>query len=748
MPHLVLLALSMIGVAAAASSSPLAAESSFQVHVASEYATAVTTDARTRAVLDAGVLGALGEQLGVEARLLAVTEVAIVGGKSSSRRLQAATLLKINFHLICDKMTADGNQCVSETAKLSAMTGASFIQILNNLAAKVPTAMFPHNNVAADIAASLPKPRMVSIFVTPKQPVNYNLTYLGSYETGVFNMDMGKFMVFNQLEKTIISAIPSKASLQVIGISSTGHATQPKKVKNVDLSAWGATIGGIAIAPNFRQMAVSMYAADGTGKVVFLDPASFLKTKEAPVGKKPGQVAYSANGNLLAVVNVGSASISMTATDTIKAVEYFLPSAANKYSGLLEAGAAGPNKARVLNHKNPAPVGVVFDPAAGNLFVNCQVNNAMLAFNTVAKSWSWANGYGFPLATIDASSADGVDIKSKWDGEVVHRMLQPAQVTSFSKHSQAGSHRYDSQKTSFVVTANSGKPVGTKTLKAVGTTCGLNADMIKDSVLGTLEIAFNSSNFSTPAVKTAQGKMLCDHIYISGGRSFSIFEVQFGGLKMVADSGSDFERFTASANAAHFNDNGDGVNSNSGKTGAEPVSVTVGQDGDTTLLFAGLSTPGGVFMYDISLPTNPRMLDFNNHKNWMAKKPSVQVSATGAPVAGSYSETTMDGAVNQLVYVPASASPICAPLLLAGSTETGSISIYQVAKTTALRDIANADGSCATASCDGISAPPPVSQYCKCASQDVCKVPSDLAKATGAWKKACATKFSQGNLNC
>jgi len=295
-----------------------------------------------------------------------------------------------------------------------------------------------------------------------------------------------------------------------------------------------------------------------------------------------------------------------------------------------------------------------------------------------------------------------------------------------------------------VVTANAGGVGSGKRVQDVGTSCGLNKDIVKANVMGRLQVATNAS--STPVIANAQRQILCDHLYSYGGRSVSIFEMGFAGMKMIADTGSELEASTARANKAHFNDPtgaSGGFDSTSGTTGTAPVSVVTGMVGTNRLLFAGLKVPSGVFMYDVTMPTNPRMLDFHNHRNWTDKSWKVQVSSDGQKIDGptsAYTGKQMDVCADQIVFVHATESPICAPIVIVGNGDSGSVSIYKVQVTPKPRALSS-DLSCNWGTCPDLAkSPMTADQVCNC-GKGKCGVPSSAKLLTDAERLSKACKY-------
>lgn len=127
-------------------------------------------------------------------------------------------------------------------------------------------------------------------------------------------------------------------------------------------------------------------------------------------------------------------------------------------------------------------------------------------------------------------------------------------------------------------------------------------------------------------------------LYLAGTRSFSIWDAKGN---QVFDSGSDFEKVLSKEYAANFNTRVDdtddaediaklkkdgipfetigkkvyfweGVDARSQKKGCEPEALALAKIGGKTFAYIGLEKQGGFFVYDISNPRQPVMVEYNN----------------------------------------------------------------------------------------------------------------------------------------
>jgi 2',3'-cyclic-nucleotide 2'-phosphodiesterase / 3'-nucleotidase / 5'-nucleotidase len=102
-------------------------------------------------------------------------------------------------------------------------------------------------------------------------------------------------------------------------------------------------------------------------------------------------------------------------------------------------------------------------------------------------------------------------------------------------------------------------------------------------------------------------------LYAFGARSISILDAN---ANIVWDSGSQLEDIVAERFPLLFNTNNDqvipedGFDTRSDNKGPEPEGVVVGVIDGKTYAFIGLERVGGIMVYDVSIPTAPKFVDY------------------------------------------------------------------------------------------------------------------------------------------
>ncbi len=162
-----------------------------------------------------------------------------------------------------------------------------------------------------------------------------------------------------------------------------------------------------------------------------------------------------------------------------------------------------------------------------------------------------------------------------------------------------------------------------------------------------------------------------DQLYVLGGRSFSIWDALGN---QVFDSGDDLEQITAQKFPQYFNvSNTDNtLDSRSDNKGPEPEAITIADIDGKSYAFIGLERIGGVMVYDISVPTTPRFVDYVNNRTFTAN-----VETPGAGDLGPESVT----------YISKEQSPNGKALLVVANEISGSVSIFNFDDLTDVDDI-------------------------------------------------------------
>ncbi|VEP17401.1 Alkaline phosphatase [Hyella patelloides LEGE 07179] len=199
----------------------------------------------------------------------------------------------------------------------------------------------------------------------------------------------------------------------------------------------------------------------------------------------------------------------------------------------------------------------------------------------------------FDPTTLDASDADeGINLQNY----PIYGLLQPDAIASYQVSGET-----------YYITANEGD-AREEDVRLAEVTLDPNAfpnaaELQADNVLGRLNISSIDGD--------TDGDGDYDRIFTYGGRSFSIFDSR-GNL--VYDSGDDFATITSQFFPDLFNSQGttDSFDNRSDDKGAEPEGVVIGEIGGKNYAFIGLERISGAMIYDVSDPTNPEFVTYQN----------------------------------------------------------------------------------------------------------------------------------------
>ena len=226
-------------------------------------------------------------------------------------------------------------------------------------------------------------------------------------------------------------------------------------------------------------------------------------------------------------------------------------------------------------------------------YVALQENNAIATIDLTSHEVISIDGLGFKDFSIKGNEIDlRKDDQAKLQNENVFGIYMPDGIATYSVNGK-----------NYIVTANEGD--GREWGEEDSEQFHLNENEIE--VDGQEIVYYDTTGYDA---------FESDKSYIFGARSFSIFEADT--MKLVYDSGSDFERITAEIYPQYFNSSNDNIklDNRSGKKGPEPEDVKVGKIGDEVFAFIGLERIGGVMMYNITDPSNVEFVDYLNLRDF------------------------------------------------------------------------------------------------------------------------------------
>lgn len=459
------------------------------------------------------------------------------------------------------------------------------------------------------------------------------------------------------------TATATAVSLQATGIGATS---------TLAVDPLGRGFGAVALIPNILTPGAGYSSAPvGTkhngntaGKIAFFDYRTATADGSRQlvvldVGFHPDHVKFTADGKKLVVINEGerttggstdaAGSISVINLSSVTtaalalgqvsaltpaAVSTFDFQAANLGAGVSIAGLryneAGLAPADLFKHVEPESCTIL----GNTVYVTLQENNAIATFDLVTNKWTKISYLGTITQKIDASDRDGPSAgKALKIDDLVAGLPMPDQIGV-----------YQASGVTYLVTANEGDARtddGDISRLAAATLDGTLAALLPESILGRLNISTRDGDTDT------DGDI--DVPTMFGTRSFTIWNAATG-LK-VWDSGS-LEPLLAALNPALHNMN-DGVatawDTRSDDKGPEPEALTIGTFGSSTFAFVGLERQNGILVYDVSVPTKPIFMGYQNN--------SLLTPTVISP--------------ESLIFIPADKNATLQPLLISGYEGTG-----------------------------------------------------------------------------
>lgn len=410
-------------------------------------------------------------------------------------------------------------------------------------------------------------------------------------------------------------------------------------MKNWQVSSVAAAIflmGSSLSAPAAAQVASAGANPDiGGGKVLFYTTTGDYRGA-ANVGNLPDMVMFSSEGTTVVSANEGEpaddystdpgGSISIISLNTNS------PSLINSVTTLDFKNVLVPDDVRIKPGSSPEqdlePEYVAINEEGTKAWVSLQENNALAIVDLQKKQIT-------EVVSLGIKQFDRIDIDSK-DGANV--APAPANVFGLYQPDTIVSYQVDGKE--YIVSANEGddREYGAwedyeKAYKLIEKGERFS-EQLREDILS--EKGKKKLRVLKDLGKDENGTYTA--LYLAGTRSFSIWE---SNGKQVYDSGSDFEEHLATTYPAHFNTRVDdtddkediaelkkeqvpyemvgdsayfweGVDARSQKKGCEPEALALASIAGKVYAYIGLEKQGGFFVYDISDPRNPVMIEYFN----------------------------------------------------------------------------------------------------------------------------------------
>lgn len=443
-------------------------------------------------------------------------------------------------------------------------------------------------------------------------------------------------------------------------LTNWGNAANVFGVSSTAADPMGRGFGVVAIIPAIAPAGNPTFNTDYStqGKLAFFNTSTGAILNSVDIGFHPDAVTFSPDGSKilvaneaefngttglnqrngsLSVINLASisnvtdiASLTNSAVTTVDLSAATLPPNFRSISGVSSAGVNFTET--VVQAIEPEYVTV----KGSSAYVTLQENNAIGVFDLNTNTWTQVRDLGTVSLTTDLTSNATIETN-----RTVAAMPMPDAIANFTV---AG--------TTYLVTANEGDVRGAD-----------EAELVLGSQFGTAGYPSldpsvpNQADYLTggPLANTqfsaingdVGGDGDIDVPTLFGSRGFTITDAITGAT--IFNSGDFIETWIKDNNPGGWAD-GRAISK-----GPEPEGLTVGEIGGKPYLFVSTERTNHLFMFDISDPNNPVLVD-----------------ATATPFA--YAGTRPEG----MSFVPADVSPSGQNILIVGFEGNDRVAVFQV----------------------------------------------------------------------
>jgi hypothetical protein len=490
------------------------------------------------------------------------------------------------------------------------------------------------------------------------------LTRLGSYlAEGGFDVGASEIVAYDARSRTLFAVNAAKSRIDRIDIS---DPSVPFLLGSIDVTPWGGQANSVAVSSD-GVLAAAIEAVDkqAPGAVAFFDREG-TPLSAVQVGALPDMLTFTPDERAVLVANEGepNADYSVDPEGSVSIIDLsrgphgvcqsdvrtadFRAIARASLEPSVRVFGPGASVAQDLE-----PEYIAVSPDSRTAWVTLQENNAIAVIDIRRARVERVVGLGFKDHSqvgsgFDASDKDGV---SAIVPQPVFGMYMPDSIASISSFGRT-----------YLVMANEGDAREYGTFVEAKRIAKLTLDPLAfpDAVALQADAALGRLN-ATSFNGDTDGDGDFDELYAFGGRSFSIRDARG---QLVFDSGDQLEQLTLSALPNGFNSNStaNGADARSDDKGPEPEGLTVGTVRGRTYAFIGLERVGGIVVYDVTLPKEPRFLQYLNTRDF-----------AGVPADGTAGDLAPEG----LLFIPASSSPTRKALLAVGYETSGTTTVFE-----------------------------------------------------------------------
>lgn len=562
---------------------------------------------------------------------------------------------------------------------------------------------------------------VAALNATAARQKDIQLNQLGTYTSGFFDEGAAEIVAYDPDTYRLFVINAAASTVDVLTIA---DPAMPVKLFAIDVAAdfIALAVGGInSVAVNSDRVAIAVENDDkqANGWVVFYDTDG-NPLKSFAAGALPDAVAFTPNGQYALVANEGEPngdySIDPEGSITIVDLRRGVHNASTATAGFsaftslpAEVRLPGPRGASIAQDLEPEYIAVSGDSKTA--WVTLQENNAVAIVDIRSATVTDVVGLGYkdhslPGNGLDASDRDDAVNIANWP---LYGAYMPDSIAAFKVRGRE-----------YVVTANEGdgREYLTDAVDAadcaaqggfdfddgdcfhyldelrVKDICDLSDEgtcdnlaigdaetLVADKNIGRINIITDlgvtgDDTCKDALVATGQPIASCTYeaLYSYGARSITVWDASG---QLVADTGDVIEQMVAARypcdagsiadESCPFNSDNDenfSFDSRSDAKGPEPEGIAVGKVRGRQYAFVGLERVGGIMIFDLSDPQNPRYVDYINNRDFT-------INDVESPMVG-------DLGPEGLVFIKADDSPIGVPLLVVGNEISGSTTVYSI----------------------------------------------------------------------
>ncbi len=448
-------------------------------------------------------------------------------------------------------------------------------------------------------------------------------TKIGSFINGTGDEGFAEISAFDPETNKLFVVNPNESELSVWNLSN------PK----IPVPATDIPLVGIPNSVTVYDGTIAVAIENATNKqangmIATFDSESQTLLNTYETGALPDMVTFSPNGKYIVAANEGEPNDlytddpegSITIVETASAQTYILGfSAFNSREIGNDFRVFGPG-ASLAQDIEPEYVAISNDSKTA--YVTLQENNGIAIVNLESKTITDIVGlgvkdYSLPNNQIDASDKDG--IIGNFQNWPVLGFYHPDAITCTKIN---GSE--------YLITANEGDARDYDGYSEENRVKDLLLDPTAFPNAATLQL---DKNLGRLKITTANGDIDqdgdTDIIYAYGGRSFTIWSTSGS---VIYDSGDQIGKTIFELDPNMFNNNeGSEADKRSDDKGVEPEAVETLKIGHKTFLFVGLERTGGVMVYDISNPSQPKFMTWLRDVDDIGPEGLIGIQASDSP---------------------------------------------------------------------------------------------------------------------